>query len=223
VQGVEFADLDTEATIEQCLLAIKTWPDTPRFYAHLARGYFKDGQTDKAHDVILTGMEKGSSQAIALMAVMYQNGFYVQQDLRIALSLYERATAAGNLGGMVFAASMYFHGEGTTVNAATAARYYHMAAEFGIPEAYANLGTLYDSGQGVEQNSDEAAEYLLLALALDSNLARTILLEDFSTLRFDTRIAIQMILSDSGNYSGIVNGVYDPATHRALLAHIMKH
>jgi len=220
--GVEYLDIDADAVIRDCLMAIETWPDTPRFYAHLTRGYFKNGQMENAYHAALTGMEMGSGQATAFLAILYMTGNYVREDQHQALLLFQQAAESGNPGGMVYAASMYYQGQGTEPDASAAAYYYQMAADIGVPEAYANLGILYDSGQGVPQDAEEAAANLLIALALDNDLAKTTLLEEFSTLRLETRIAIQMLLSDSGNYSGMVDGADDPATYRALLAHIMK-
>jgi len=220
--GVEYSDIDADTVIRECLAAVKNWPDTPRFYANLTRGYFKVGQMEDAYRTAVTGMEKGSAQATAYLAILYMKGSYVQQDLRQALGLFEQSAEAGNPGGMIYAAGMYYHGQGTEPDPSAAAYYYQMAADIGVGDAYANLGYLYDSGQGVPRNPQESARFLLMALAMDNDLARTTLLEEFGTLTLETRIAIQMILSDGGNYSGMIDGADDPATYRALLAHIMK-
>ncbi len=218
--GVEYSDIDADRVIRDCLAAVQEWPDTPRFYTNLTRGYFKAGRMEDAYRTALTGMEKGSAQSTAYLAILYMKGSYVQKDLARALALFEQSAAAGNPGGMIYAASMYFHGEGTEPNPAAAAYYYQMAADLGVGDAYANLGYLYDSGQGVPRNPAESARFLLMALAMDNDLARNTLLEEFATLTLETRIEIQMILSDEGNYSGMVDGADDPATYRALLAHI---
>lgn len=220
--GVEYSDIDADRVIRDCLAAVQEWPDTPRFYTNLTRGYFKLGRMEDAYRAAVTGMEKGSAQSTAYLAILYMNGSYVQKDLARALALFEQSAEAGNPGGMIYAASMYFHGEGTEANPSAAAYYYQMAADIGVGDAYANLGYLYDSGQGVPRNPAEAARFLLMALAMDNDLARNMLLEEFGTLTLDTRIEIQMILSGEGNYSGMVDGADDPATYRALLAHIRK-
>lgn len=221
-QGVSFADMDADAVIRECLAAIDIWPSTPRFYTQLMRGYFKAGQMENAFNTAMTGAEMDSGHATAFLAIFYMTGKHVQKDEAEALRLFEIAAGLGNPGGMVYAAGMYYNGNGTMADAFAAAHYYQMAADIGVPEAYANLGILYDTGQGVPWNPVEAAENLLVALALDADLARSTLLEGFADLSFETRIEIQKILSDAGNYSGMVDGADDPATHRALLAHIMQ-
>ena len=220
--GVEYSDIDADTVIRECLVAVENWPGTPRFYASLTRGYFKGGRMEDAYHTAVTGMEKGSGQATAYLAILYMKGSYVQLDLHRALGLFEQSAKAGNPGGMIYAAGMYYNGQGAEPNPSAAAYYYQMAADIGVGDGYANLGHLYDSGQGVPWNPEESARYLLMALAMDNNMARNTLLEEFGTLTLETRIAIQMILSNGGNYSGMVDGADDPATYRALLAHIMK-
>ncbi len=220
--GVEYSDINADTVIRECLAAVESWPDTPRFYANLTRSYFKAGRMEDAYRTAVTGMEKGSAQSTAYLAMLYMKGDYVQPDLRRALGLFEQSAEAGNPGGMIFAAGMHFHGQGVEPNPSAAAYYYQMAADIGVGDAYTNLGYLYDSGQGVPRNPEESARFLMMALAMDNDMARKTLLEEFGTLTFETRIAIQMILSNEGNYSGMIDGANDPATYRALLMHIMN-
>ncbi|PCH74948.1 MAG: hypothetical protein COC12_02600 [Rhodobacteraceae bacterium] len=220
--GVDYADIDADRVIRDCLAAVQEWPDTPRFYTNLTRGYFKAGRMEDAYRAAVTGMEKGSAQSTAYLAILYLKGSYVQKDIARALALFEQSAQGGNPGGMIYAAGMYFHGEGTEPNPTAAAFYYQMAADLGVGDAYANLAYLYDFGLGVPRNPEESARFYMMALAMDNDLARNTLLAEFGTLTLETRIEIQMILSGEGNYSGMVDGADDPATYRALLAHIRK-
>ena len=42
--GVEYSEINGDTVIRECLVAVENWPDTPRFYTNLTRGYFKAGR-----------------------------------------------------------------------------------------------------------------------------------------------------------------------------------
>lgn len=214
--GVEYGALDAQAVIRACTTAIAEWPDTPRFYAQVVRGYFKAGAMKEAYAAAKAGADRGSAQAMAFLGVLYRIGAHFGRDPVKSLHWFMKSAENGNIAGMVFAASMYLAGEGTAPDAAVAARLFKKAADLGNGQAMSNLGKLYDGGRGVAQNSDQAAELILKAFSLNDGLARSLLLNNPNNLSVETRRRIQERLKSAGYYKGEIDGNFGPATRRAL-------
>ncbi|MDV7143286.1 caspase family protein [Tropicimonas sp. TH_r6] len=221
-QSVEYADLETYRVISECLEDIAEWPDTRRFYAQIARGYFKAGMLAEAFDAAMTGAELGSGQAMSQIGIMYKSGHLVAQDPYEALTWLEKAGRTGNVTGMHFAAGMHLHAEDIPYNPQAAANWFKAAANLGSPQAYKDLGILYDTGEGVPYDPVEAAANLLIALSTGSDQAREVLLQDAGSLTPRTRIEIQRILNRDGTYFGALDGSFGPQTDRALRSRILN-
>jgi TPR repeat protein len=103
--------------------------------------------------------EQGHSTAQLNLAILYHNGFGVDQDLDLAVKYYilaakdNHSEAQSNLG------VMYQNGQGLEQDYAKAFYYYSLAANQDNPLAESNLGYLYYYGYGVEQNHAKALEY----------------------------------------------------------------
>lgn len=217
--GVEYDALDAQAVIASCKAAIAQWPDTPRFYAQLTRGYYKAGAFAEAYEAAKAGADRGSAQSMAFLGVIYKAGSHVQRDLVRSLYWFERSAENGNIAGMVYAAAMYLEGQGTAPDASMAARWFQEAANLGNGQAMANLGKLYDAGRGVPRDPGRAARLLLKAQALRDEFARSILVDDSGSLSIETRRKVQEQLKADGYYGGAVDGKFGPATKQALAAY----
>src|ERR1700757_3255195 len=91
----------------------------------------------------------GDAGAQASLAVAYEEGIHVPQDLAQALYWYRRAAEQGSAEVQHHLGLIYEQGRGTTRNFAEAAAWYAKAAEQGYAPAQCNLGTLYLEGRGV--------------------------------------------------------------------------
>ena len=216
--GVSYADLNAQAVIRACTEAIVHWPDTPRFYAQIARGYHKAGALRKAYEAAKAGADRSSAQAMAFLAIFYKTGSYVAKDPVQSLRWFEKAGENGNVAAMVFAGSMYNSGEGAPPNPPRAAYWFGQAANRGNGQAMANLAMLHDAGRGVQRDPGMAAGLLLQSLKRDDNYGRRILFENPQTVSPATRRSIQMMLKSSGYYTGAIDGKFGPGTRRALEA-----
>lgn len=103
--------------------------------------------------------EKGDPRGQYSMGVLYENGYGVTKDLKLAAAWYLKAAKQGNTDAQYNLGAMYEHGVGMAVNYSEAARWYRPAAEQGDIDALSNLGVLYQGGKGVPQDK-------VLAMAL---------------------------------------------------------
>ena len=214
--GVSYTDLNARAVIRACSDAIANWPDTPRFYAQIARGYHKAGAVKKAYEAAKAGSDRGSAQAMAFIAIFYKTGAYVPKDPAQSLRWFEKAGERGNIAAMVFAGSIYNSGEGTPPNPSRAAYWFGQAANRGNGQAMSNLAMLHDAGRGVRRDPGMAAGLLLQSLKRDDNYGRKILYETPQAISPATRRSIQLMLKSSGYYTGAIDGKFGPGTRRAL-------
>lgn len=218
----EYADLDAQRVISECLEDINEWPDTRRFYAQIARGYHKAGMQAEAFEAAMIGAELGSSQAMGIVGIMYKTGQSVPQDANMALSWFERSGYEGNVTSMHFAAGMHLYAQGIPYNPQAAVNWFQAAADLGNARAYTNLGILYDNGEGVPYDPVRAAANLVIGLSTGSSLAKEQLLQNPNNLTGQTRVEIQDILRRDGLYSGALDGDFGPRTLQALRGRIMN-
>jgi len=61
----------------------------------------------------------------------------------------------------------YYHGQGVPQIFAEAASYYRKSAELGYSKAQLNLGALYENGEGVPKDHNEACFWMALSYAYD--------------------------------------------------------
>jgi len=103
--------------------------------------------------------ERGSLEAQASLAVLYEEGRGVAKDLAKAVEWYTRAAesddpvAANRLG------RIYLEGLGVAPDHAKAIEWYRRAAETGYVPAQLNLGALYAEGRVIEQDDARAMEW----------------------------------------------------------------
>lgn len=103
------------------------------------------------------------------LALLYEHGFCVTRDLKVALSYYIQAATLGHAASMSKIGDFYHSGMGGLLkNQQLAVKYYREAAELGNAEAIINLGTIYEEGAygDLERDYKKAAEYYELATKL---------------------------------------------------------
>ena len=68
--------------------------------------------------------EAGDSEAMMLLATMYENGNHVREDQRLAFKWYEQAAQAGEPDAMLYVSELYEMGDGLKQNDAKAAYWF---------------------------------------------------------------------------------------------------
>ena len=124
-----------------------------------AAAAFAAGDYAKALQETRPLAESGDARGEYAMGVLYENGYGVPKDLKLAAAWYLKAAQQGNADAQYNLGAMYEHGVGMAVNYPEAARWYRPAAEMGDIDALSNLGVLYQGGKGVAQDK-------ILAMAL---------------------------------------------------------
>lgn len=124
-----------------------------------AAAAFAAGDYAKALQETRPLAESGDARGEYAMGVLYENGYGVTKDLKLAAAWYLKAAQQGNTDAQYNLGAMYEHGVGMAVNYPEAARWYRPAAEMGDIDALSNLGVLYQGGKGVPQDK-------ILAMAL---------------------------------------------------------
>ena len=123
--------------------------------------------------------EAGHIEACWLMARMSHEGQGADPDLEAKaewdLRAFESARVAAGVGDAKAAwwlGRLHAQNEVPAADPAKARQWYEIAAEAGLPEAQYALADLFDRGDGVEQNADEAQR--LYALAAETWLSRAL-------------------------------------------------
>jgi TPR repeat protein len=106
---------------------------------------------------------QGHADAELQVAQLYDFGFGVAQDERLALEWYRRAAEHGSAAGQRVVGDFYRKGRVVAADAAEAARWYRRAADGDDVRAQYELGQLYFTGTGVAR--DYEAAYLWFSLA----------------------------------------------------------
>lgn len=73
---------------------------------------------------------------------------YRDKNYKLALPYFVQLAEAGHLDSQMYAAQMFYQGQGTDVNYEKALYWYERAAELGQPIAQSNVATMYKDGQG---------------------------------------------------------------------------
>lgn len=125
--------------------------------------------------------EEGLHLAQYNLGVMYYTGQGVEQSYETAFHWLSQAADQGHLNSMFNLATMYYNGQGVNPalmqmwplslisrrqNLRQAAAWYQEAAEYEHAGAQYNLATMYEAGEGVEQ--DLAQAYVWARLARDN-------------------------------------------------------
>jgi TPR repeat protein len=223
---VPYGEVDGSRAIEACLADIKRFPEARRFHTQLATAYHRVERYHEAFVEASTAAEMGSTQAMGMVAIMYKNGRGVEKSSTNALYWFEKGASLGNMTAMHFAGYMQLNGDGVPFNTKAAVKWFQTAADvgtgFGSADAMAQLGLLYDNGQGVDYDPDKSAANLMSGLALGSTKAQEVLLKNPKQLSPHTLTEVQRLLQQDGLYHGALDGKFGPQTFQALRSMIKK-
>ena len=104
--------------------------------------------------------EQGDAVAQLQLALMYQHGREIQQDLNQAFQWMRKSAEQGDADAQFHLAFMYSNGEGTPQNLNQAFQWMRKLAEQGNAEAQYNLSVMYNIGEGVEHDEEKALYWL---------------------------------------------------------------
>ena len=93
--------------------------------------------------------EQGYVHAQYNLGIMYDNGYGVSENDKMALEWYTKAAEQGHAIAQFNLGVMYENGYGVPENDKTAVKWYTKAAEQGDAIAQNNLGVMYQYGKGV--------------------------------------------------------------------------
>jgi TPR repeat protein len=99
---------------------------------------------------------QGDARAQYNLALMYDKGEGVKQDLMQAKLWYDKAAAQGFAPAQYNLALMYYKGEGVKQDLTRAKLWWEKAAVQGYAQAQYNLGIAYYKGEGVKQDLAQA-------------------------------------------------------------------
>ena len=140
----------------------------------LGLSYLEQGRTNEGVALIRKSANQNQPAAQYRLAKLYEVGEGVSQDSEMARQLTERAAANGNRIAMHDLALYYAEGRGgVTADLPTAAKWFEKAAERGVVDSQFNLGVLFESGQGLPKNVNDAFVWYSIAAAQGDQFAKT--------------------------------------------------
>jgi len=140
----------------------------------LGLSYLEQGRTDEGVTLIRKSANQNQPAAQYRLAKLYEIGEGVTQDSNMARQLTERAATNGNRIAMHDLALYYAEGRGgVEANLPTAAKWFEKAAERGVVDSQFNLGVLFESGQGLPKNVNDAFVWYSIAAAQGDQFAKT--------------------------------------------------
>lgn len=140
----------------------------------LGLSYLEQGRTDEGVSLIRKSANQNQPAAQYRLAKLYEVGEGVTQDSQMARQLTERAATNGNRIAMHDLALYYAEGRGgVEADLPTAAKWFEKAAERGVVDSQFNLGVLFESGQGLPKNMNDAFVWYSIAAAQGDQFAKT--------------------------------------------------
>lgn len=140
----------------------------------LGLSYLEQGRTDEGVSLIRKSANQNQPAAQYRLAKLYEIGEGVTQDSEMARQLTERAARNGNRIAMHDLALYYAEGRGgVEADLPTAAKWFEKAAERGVVDSQFNLGVLFESGQGLPKNINDAFVWYSIAAAQGDQFAKT--------------------------------------------------
>ena len=116
-----------------------------------------------AYELFAQAEHLGSTGTYYYLGLMYDEGYYVEEDNVQAYFWYEKSANEGYATSMNKLGMLYYKGEGVAADYAKAMEYYEMAVAKGNTSAMNNIGMMYHSGIGVVQSYETAMEWFVKA------------------------------------------------------------
>jgi WD40 repeat protein len=164
--GILFDAIDAEGAVLACRVAVETAPDEARLCYQLGRALDRADKREEAVLFIRTAAEKGYPAAHNDLGFRYENGSGVAKDNAEALRRYRQAAEGGYAPAFFHEGRLYWEGAGTEADRAEAVRWFKRGANQGDPFSHRRLAELYETGDNLPQNLEEAVLHYALATRL---------------------------------------------------------
>ncbi|MCX8501474.1 MAG: tetratricopeptide repeat protein [Alphaproteobacteria bacterium] len=125
--------------------------------------------------------DQGDRNAALQLAMAYQLGNGVQQDIRRAASLYRQLAEVGNPEAQNRLGVLYGTGQGVELNYQIATAWYRQASAQNHPAALYNLAVMIENGWGGETPAAMASQYYSRAAELGYGQAQMVLAKGYAT------------------------------------------
>ncbi len=159
----------------------------------------------------------GSPEAMHELARLYESGNGVEQDETKALALFEQAADLGFADAINDLGFLHYQGGlGLRRDPQRALEYFERAADLRQPQAMFNFAALIDDGLVPGMGPEQAAAHLYRALRAGSSTVLTLMAEQPTMFKRDTRRALQAELARNGFYQGALDGDIGPGSLKAL-------
>jgi TPR repeat protein len=163
---VTAAPAQVDEDVERALAAVRARAASGDVAAQFSLGallYYGGTDLTQAADWLRQAAAQGHADAELHVAQLYDFGFGVTPDERLALEWYRRAAEHGSAAGQRAVGDFYRKGRVVAADAAEAARWYRRGADGDDVRAQYELGQLHFTGTGVPR--DYEAAYLWFSLA----------------------------------------------------------
>jgi TPR repeat protein len=165
----------------------------------------------------------GHTPSMVELGQMYSNGTGMQADPSRAALWFKQAADLGNSAGMVNLGWLYANGKGVAKNEVEAVVLYRKAAGLGNSVAMNNLAWMLQGGLGVpRKDPEEAAELMMKALDRRNEFSRQRMTQFSGGWSREFRMALQTRLTNSGFYSGRIDGEFREPTIAAINAYFNR-
>jgi TPR repeat protein len=119
----------------------------------------QEDHMSKKLEELISFAEGGHSEAQTILATLYYQGEFVEQDYAEAVRWYRAAVEQGNVTAHRHLGMMYYVGDGVPQDQAEGVRLLRVGAEHGDPFAQVAVGLAHSQGRGVPQDDVEAAHW----------------------------------------------------------------
>lgn len=121
----------------------------------------------------MASAKAGDTMAMYNVAQLYERGRGTKQDVKQAISWYERATAEGNDFARARLGVMHYEGIGVAKDINKALELIQPAARANVPNAEYYLGIMYENGEGLPADRNKAKHWYQLAIKHGSYRAKS--------------------------------------------------
>lgn len=175
----------------------------------------------KSKEMFEAGAATGCSECAFHLAGIYPEGFDEEFSAAKKRELYLAAADRGSSAAMGKVAEYLLKGYGGPVDEKGALTWAERGANEFTEDADAALvaARILDGGLGTPPNPNKAGAYFLLWAKSASTGDIEAMIAAFDDWTVDTRQAVQLGLKAAGNYQGMVDGKFGPATLEALLSY----
>ncbi|MFH2047410.1 MAG: tetratricopeptide repeat protein [Pseudomonadota bacterium] len=127
--------------------------------------YYESKEYEKAYRTCSELASKGNIYAKAMLASLYEDGLYVQQDFDLAEKLYteavnDQSNQTARSAGCFGLGGLYMRKDFPKHDLKVSANWYKLSADQGMKQSQLKYGTMLFLGYGTEKNTELAKAYL---------------------------------------------------------------